>query len=111
MERTDWYNHKGHIFRIKKDSYYKIKELGENAGKYLIFNTLNGIEDTYELTDTRTIFNSNRTWKYMSDYKEYNYENECWTEPLELYDILAFSLGYIYNKAQLIKFLETKQKR
>ena len=94
--KKNYYNHIGHLFRIKKDSYLKIEECGQEAGKYLTFNTTNGIEDIYELTDTRNVFNRNRTWEYDSN-PDKDVCNEKELGKVDLYDALAWGLGYIYT--------------
>lgn len=103
MERTNWFNHEGHLFRIKADSYYKIEELGKKAGKYLTYTNTGGIDDTYELTDNRNVFNADKTWKFECNYdEEFDYNPGG---PVSIYDCLAWSMGYIYTKEQFMKFL------
>lgn len=60
----NYYNYKGRRFRIKKDSFEKIKELGTDAGKYLTLYAQDDINDNYRLTDDRDDFNRSKTWKY-----------------------------------------------
>ena len=93
--RKDYFNSKGEIFRIKIDSYKKIEELGYDAGKYLTYNET---IKAWELTDNRNQFNSNRTWKYLCQYKDDFGE-------VDNYSAIAWSLGYIYDEDQFLEFM------
>ena len=101
MERTSWFNRSGQHFRISKDSLEKIEREGKKAGKYLTFNQ---VKQGWELTDTRNDFNSGRTWKYACRYEDefdYNPGGEIST-----FDLIAWSLGYVYTKDQFLKFMD-----
>lgn len=96
-----YFNKKAERFMIMKDSYNKIVELGEKAGKYL---TQDPVSKKWSLTDDKNVFNSDRTWKYSYDYdKEFDYNPG---EPVPIYDCIAWSLGYIYTEAEAKKLLK-----
>lgn len=88
--KKNYYNYKGEVFRIKIDDYKKIEQYGEDAGKYLTFNKEIG---AYELTDKRTGFNADRTWKYI--HKD---------EQFDMYKTIACSLGYLYTEDEYLDF-------
>lgn len=98
MEKTNWFNYKGEVFRIKIDDYKKIEELGEAAGKYLTFN---GEINAWELTNERNAFNADRTHKYTCYHM-----NEKTKEVYPTYDVIAWSLGYIYTSGKHDEFLD-----
>ena len=105
MERITWYNHRGQNFRISKDSLEKIEKEGTNAGKYLTFDQVN---NGWVLTDTRNVFNADRTHKYSCNYD--NEFNSNPGEPVSIFDCIAWSLGYIYTSEQFMKFANKNSK-
>lgn len=92
MERKNYYNHKGELFRIKIDDFNKIEELGYAAGKYLTLNQNNA----WELTDSHNNFNR-RTEGYMYKHKD-NFGE------VDTYSCIAWSLGYLYTEDEYFDF-------
>lgn len=100
-KRTTWYNHRGQNFRISGDSLKKIENEGTKAGKYLTFDQVN---NGWILTDVCNEWNAGRTYRYSCSYDdEFDYNP---AGPVSVFDCVAWSLGYIYTKAEYDKYID-----